>query len=145
MTKHDDIIYIDEDTYYQIIGEEDQNSYVNFLANNPKFVDVTKPIESKKRKTIYDSNIINNESNIEDQITLKERHQKTDDLRFMPHLIWLEMYLPRHEKVFGNFEYSSDQITNKEKCEELLEYYSSTCGITDIEDIFKRAHRGRSH
>lgn len=159
MTKHDDIIYIDEDTYYQIIGEEDKNSYVNFLENNPKFVDVTKPTENKKRKSVYDNNIINKKISMEDQIdledkqqknetqiSLEERHQRTEDLRYMPYLIWLEMYLPRHERVFGAFEYSDDQITNKQKCEELLNYYSSTCGITNIEEIYRtRGHRSRAH
>lgn len=145
MTKYDDIIYIDEDTYYQITGEKDYNSYVEFLNNNKKFVDVT-----KQRKTIFDDKILKSDNiEIEKQKvqinaeSLEEKHKQADDLRFFPSLIWLEMYLPRYELVYGCFNYSKEILTNKQKCEELLEYYGNICGITDIKDIFKKKpHKG---
>ena len=74
---------------------------------------------------------------------LEERHKKDEDYRYIPSLVWLEMYLPHYEVVFGEFKYSNNNLTNKQKCEELLTYFSDVCGITDIKDIYKRRpHRG---
>lgn len=124
-------IYIDEDTYFQITGINDKEEYKNFLKSNKRFVDVSKPKEEK-------SSIIE-EKNKE----LEEKHKKADDLRYIPSLIWLEQYLGRYEIVYGKFKYTSDKLSNKEKCEELLDYYSTVCGLDKIEDIFKkRPHKG---
>lgn len=135
MTKQDRINYIDKNTYYKLIGEEDEESYINFLNNNPNFVDIDK---HNTRKTIFDSNI----SSIENKKAI-ENNQKIDDYRYGPYLIWLELYLPRFETVYGKFNYSNENITMKQKCEELLNYYANRCNIENIEEIKKKPHKGR--
>lgn len=136
MTKNEEIIYIDKETYYQIIGQEDEQSYINFLKNNPKFVNFT-----NQRKSIFSENIVQKECAVEEvkeipkKTKLQIQHEKADDYRYFPHRIWLEQYLPRFEMVYGKFFYSNENLSNKEKCQELLTYYSEVCHINNIEDI----------
>ena len=144
MTKKDNII-IDEDTFTKITNEN-KDAYLKFLKENPLFVDVNDALENKKTKE--ESKIKNNleeekKLKLEKERELQERHKKDEDYRYVPSLVWLEMYLPRYELVYGEFKYSNDNLSNKQKCEELLTYFSDVCGITDIKDIYKKKpHRG---
>ena len=55
MTKENDFIYIDEDTYFKIISKEDKSDYQRFLKDNPQFIDVTKKkttLEKVKQEVI---------------------------------------------------------------------------------------------
>lgn len=90
------------------------------------------------------NNEIMMETNIKSNVTLEERHRKDEDYRYVPSLVWMEMYLPRFESRYGEFNYSSDDISNKQKCEELLDYFGNICGVSKIEEIYKKgSHRGR--
>ena len=63
---------------------------------------------------------------------------------YEPMRIWLEQYLDRYKTIYGEFKYSKDNLTNQEKCEELIKYYEK-CGCNRVEEIFKRKpHRGIS-
>lgn len=136
MTKENDFIYIDEDTYFKIISKEDKSDYQRFLKDNPQFIDVTKKkttLEKVKQEVI---------SNKEKE--LEEKHKRADDFRYIMPLIWLEQYLDRYKTIYGEFKYSKDNLTNQEKCEELIKYYEK-CGCNRVEEIFKRKpHRGIS-
>ena len=141
MTKDNDIIYIDSDIYYQITGIVDEKSYQNFLDKNPRFKDINK---GKQRKSVYSENIVLNSQNDVTKLTsieekkktnLEFQHEKDEDYRYFPHRIWLEQHLPKFEKVYGKFFYSSENLTNKRMCEELLSYYSEVCHIENVEDI----------
>ena len=144
MTKKDNII-IDEETFTKVTNE-DKDEYLKFLNENPLFVDINDALESKRKtKEIESEKNIELEQQLLEQKSkeLEERHKKDEDYRYVPSLVWLEMYLPRYELIYGEFEYSNDQLTNKQKCEELLTYFSDVCGITDVKDIYKkRPHRG---
>lgn len=144
MTKKDNII-IDQETFTKITNE-DKDEYLKFLNENPLFVDINDALESKRKaKEIETEKNIELEQQLLEQKSkeLEERHKKDEDYRYIPSLVWLEMYLPRYELVYGEFEYSNDKLTNKQKCEELLTYFSDVCGITDVKDIYKkRPHRG---
>ncbi len=136
MTKENDFIYIDEDTYFKIIGKKDKSDYQRFLKDNPQFIDITKKkttLEKVKQEVI---------SNKEKE--LEEKHKRADDFRYIMPLIWLEQYLDRYKTIYGEFKYSKDNLTNQEKCEELIKYYEK-CGCNRVEEIFKRKpHRGIS-
>lgn len=142
MTKDNEIVYIDSDTYYQIIGSQDEESYKNFLINNPRFKDI-----NSQRKSVYSENIVakpvvEESKKISEKTKLQCQHEKDEDYRYFPHRFWLEQYLPRFEMTYGKFFYSSDNLTNKAMCEELLIYYSEVCHIDNIENIKKGSLRG---
>lgn len=88
---------------------------------------------------------MNNEVMMEDIILnkekLEEQYRKAEDYRYVPRLVWMEMYLPRFEKKYGKFNYSSESISNKQKCQELLDYFGNICGINKVEEIYKRGRR----
>ena len=137
------INYIDFETYEQLTSET-KDDYVNFLKNNPSFIDTKEAILSNiKKKQELEQEKIKQQHDymVQKQKQLEERHRKDEDYRYIPSLVWLEMYLPRYELEFGKFDYSNKELTNKQKCEELLNYFGSVCGITDIKDIFKRKPR----
>jgi hypothetical protein len=131
--------YIDEDSYMQITNE-DEEGFKSFLDRNKKVVDIT------PRKKVLDSNItgivkekpITLES-IDKKEELVIKHQKDDDHRYIFCLFWLEQYLPRFELAFGEFHYSKEGLSNKEKCIELQRYFEDVCKIKNVEDIRKKS------
>ncbi|MBP3766635.1 MAG: hypothetical protein J6G98_05590 [Bacilli bacterium] len=130
-------IMIDENTYNQV-NDNTLDSYENFIESNPIVDDYSSWL--KKNKTSKSSVEITNQVKKRE---LDEKLKKDEDYRYIPSLVWMEMYLPRFEVAYGKFTYSKSDISNKQKCEELLKYYSSKCGVKKIDEIFKRRpHKG---
>lgn len=132
MTKENDLIEIDEDIYFKISGKEDKSDYQRFLKDNPQFIDVT------KKKTTLEK--VKQEVILNKEKELEEKHKRADDFRYFFHVTWLEQYLDRYKTIYGEFKYSKDNLTNQEKCDELIEYYYK-CGCNSVEEILKRKPR----
>lgn len=135
----DDKIVIDQETYTSVTNEG-KDEYLKFLRDNPFYIDVNEAIEKnkEKRQKQHQKELEQQEKyKLKKQKELEEKHQRDEDYRYIPSLVWLEMYLPRFEMVYGEFVYSKKELSNKQKCEELLNYFGEVCGITDIQDIFK--------
>lgn len=134
---------IDNNTLTQVINE-DKDQYLKFLRDNPN-------MSVKEYRDKFEQEKINRQKEMEEynlkrKKELDEKHQKDEDYRYIPSLVWLEMYLPHFEIDYGKFNYSKDDISNKRKCEELLYYFSNICGVTNIRQIFrKKSHRRRYH
>lgn len=122
---------IDEDTFSQIFGSE--SDYDTFLKENPVFTRDESVKKEKKKKTTSEWKSDN----------IKSIHSIDDFYQFL-YLTWLELYLPRYELKYGEFQYSKDseEMTNLEKINELLDYFVD-CGVgTNIEEIRKSSFRG---
>ncbi len=120
-------IFIDQNIYQAISGKKSRKSYETFLENNPNFVDLNYSSKKEIKEDVIAKEKIQKE--------LEQNLEKTEDYRYVMNLIWLEMYLPKYERKYGAFKYSNENMTNREKCEELLEYYADVCGIGDIKKI----------
>lgn len=127
MTKDKELIYIDKETYFQIIGKEDEQAYQEFLENNPRFIN--QEIEKPKYQI--------------DEKKLQKMHEHDEDFLYIEPLVRLEFALPWHEQTNKSFNYSKANLTRKQKCLELINYYKNVCGITSTEQIFKRSGRNR--
>ncbi len=124
---------IDENTYNQV-NDNTLDSYESFIESNPIVTDFSSWLKKNNKR----------EEKIESKkVELDEKLKKDEDYRYIPSLVWMEMYLPRFEMVYGKFKYSKNGITNKQKCEELLHYYEKKCGVKRVEEIIrKRPHKG---
>lgn len=138
MTLDHNKLYIDNDSYNQITGETEEE-FKSFLKRNDCAVDIT------PRKKVFDNNIVetvksdSSESVPSKKEELELKHKQDEDHRYIFTLFWLEQYLPRFELTFGEFRYSKDNLSNKEKCLELQKYFEDVCNISNVEDIRKRS------
>lgn len=127
--------YMDEDTFHQIWGNDDFDS---FFRNHPNVYRY--PIDKKvtSKNDILES--LDKKTN-EKNLTLEKTQActSTEDFNNFLQITWLELYLPRFELQYGMFEYSKSDLSASEKIEELLEYYANTCGIEDISEIPKKS------
>ena len=125
---------IDENTYNQF-NDNSLDTYEDFLKSNPIVTDYSSWLKKNNKKS---------DEKIESKkVELDKKLKKDEDYRYIPSLVWMEMYLPRFEMVYGKFNYSKNDLTNKQKCEELLNYYAKKCGIKKINEIYKKKpHRG---
>lgn len=111
------------------------DNYESFIESNPIVTDFSSWLKKNNKK--------DEEKKEVKKIELDEKLKKDDDYRYIPSLVWMEMYLPRFEKAYGKFSYSKSDISNKQKCVELLHYYEIKCGIKKVEEIYKkRPHKG---
>ena len=127
-------IMIDENTYNQV-NDNTLDNYENFIESNPIVTDFSSWLKKNNKKDEEKIEIKKNK--------LEEQLKKDEDYRYFMYLYWLELYLPRFEMRYGQFNYSNSELSNKQKCVELLHYYETECGIKKVEEIFKRKpHRG---
>lgn len=131
-------IPIDEDTFHQICGND---NYDSFLKDNPSFCldffRTNKDYSKEKASSCVDST----DAKKDDK---KQSCTSTEDFKNFMMLTWLELYLPRYEFKYGLFEYSDSNLSSKEKISELLDYYGKH-GITNIEQIRKNSIKGFRH
>ena len=125
---------MDKNTYNQF-NDNSLDTYESFLESNPFVTDYSSWLKKNNKKE---------KDKIETKkIELDEKLKKDEDYRYIPSLVWMEMYLPRFEMVYGKFTYSKSDISNKQKCEELLHYYETKCGIKNVQEIYKKKpHKG---
>ena len=120
--------FMDYDTYNQIIGGS-LADYLEFLKENPTVVDPSMSVQKASQK----------EEKKMEKTAKPEKTIKNEDYRYTIGVIVLETYLPRFEMKYGEFKYSSEDITNEQRYMELKNYFNNICEVNSIDDLIKKS------
>lgn len=129
-------IIIEENNFIQMTNQ-DTESYIRELDERVSLGHIDVDLKEVKRE---------NQVQTEQQKRLEEAYEKAEDYNYMPYCHWLETFIPYYAKKYGPFNYSSNDLTNKQKIAELLNYYNKIHILNETEDIRKKKpHRGLFH